>query len=95
MIVEAGKHGIDGIRIGEIFIPTDEMGQLLINYLGPPKTFPHISISDILNNGLPKGTFKDKIVIVGATAMGTHDLRSTPLIPLFPGIEITSRPLDP
>ncbi|HWR93566.1 MAG TPA: CHASE2 domain-containing protein, partial [Desulfobacterales bacterium] len=82
LVVEADGYGVQGIRMGPRFIPTDESGQLLINYLGPPKTFPHISISDILGGRVSKGTFADRIVLVGATAMGTHDLRSTPLSPL-------------
>jgi len=94
LMVEVDQHGVEGIRMGERFIPTDEMGQLLINYLGPPKTFPHISISDILSRRVPKGTFQDKIVIVGATAMGTHDLRSAPVTPLFPGMEIHATVID-
>jgi adenylate cyclase len=94
MIVEADRYGVEGIRMGPRFIPTDESGQLLINYLGPPKTFPHISISDILGGRTPKGTFTDRIVLVGATAMGTHDLRSTPVSPLYPGVEIHATVID-
>jgi adenylate cyclase len=80
--------------MGQRFIPTDETGQLLINYLGPPKTFPHISISDILSGKLPKGTFTDKIVLVGATATGTYDMRSTPLSTVYPGAEIQATVID-
>jgi adenylate cyclase len=87
-MVKVARYGVEGIQLGERFIPTDEHGELLINYLGPPKTFPYVSISDILEGRFARDTFKDKIVLVGATAMGTHDLRSTPLSPLFPGIEI-------
>jgi adenylate cyclase len=94
MIVEADRYGVQGVRMGSRFIPTDESGQLLINYLGPPKTFPHISISDILAGKTPKGTFTDRIVLVGATAMGTHDLRSTPVSPLYPGVEIHATVID-
>ena len=88
LMVRVARYGVEGIQLGERFIPTDENGELLINYLGPPKTFRHISISDILRGRIAKGTFTDKIVLVGATAMGTHDLRSTPVSPLYPGIEI-------
>ena len=94
MMIEVAPYGIEGIRMGQWYIPTDETGQLLINYLGPPKTFPHISISDILAGKLPKGTFADRIVLVGATAMGTHDLRSTPVSPLYPGVEIHATVID-
>jgi adenylate cyclase len=74
--------------MGNRFIPTDESGQLLINYLGPPKTFSHFSIGDILGGKVARGTFKDKIVLVGATATGIHDQRITPFSPVYPGVEV-------
>jgi adenylate cyclase len=80
--------------MGPRFIPTDENGELLINFLDPLKTFPHISISDTLNGRVSAGTFTDKIVLVGATAMGTHDLRATPISPLYPGVEIHANVID-
>jgi adenylate cyclase len=94
LLVKVALYGVEGIQLGGLFIPTDESGQLLVNYLGPPRTFPHFSISDILRGKLPAGTFKDKIVLVGATAMGTHDLRSTPLSPVYPGVEVHATVID-
>ncbi|MCG6983522.1 MAG: adenylate/guanylate cyclase domain-containing protein [Deltaproteobacteria bacterium] len=94
LMVRVASYGVEGIQIGGGFIPTDESGQILINYLGPPKTFHHISISDILHGKVARGTFQDKIVLVGATAMGTHDLRATPFSPLYPGIEIHATVID-
>ncbi|HET9491552.1 MAG TPA: adenylate/guanylate cyclase domain-containing protein, partial [Methylomirabilota bacterium] len=69
-------------------IPTDESGQLLINYLGPPKTIAQVSVTDILKGRTAAGTFKDRLVLVGATALGTYDLRNTPFSPLYPGTEV-------
>jgi adenylate cyclase len=94
LLVKVARYGVKGIQMGKTFIPTDENGQLLINYLGPPKTFSHFPITDILNGSIPKGTFTGKVVLVGATAMGTHDLRSTPFSPLFPGVEIHATVID-
>lgn len=94
LMARVAMYGVEGIRLGERFIPTDERGQLLINYLGPARTFPHISISDILRGEVGKETFKDKIVLVGATAMGTHDIRSTPIGPLYPGVEVHATVID-
>jgi len=64
------------------------------HYLGPAKTFPHFSISDILSGKLAGGTFTDKVVLVGTTAMGTQDLQPTPLSPLYPGVEIHATVID-
>ena len=94
LAVRVGSDGVDGVQIGERFIPTDEAGQMLINYRGPPKTFPHYSVSDILRGNLLIGTFKDKIVLVGATAVGIGDVRSTPFGPVYPGPEIQATVID-
>ncbi len=94
LTAKVGPHGVDGVQIGERFIPTDERGRLLVNFLGPPKSFPHVSVTDVLGGRHEKGAFRDRIVLVGATAIGTHDLRSTPLSPVFPGVEIHATVVD-
>jgi adenylate cyclase len=92
--VEVGGHGVEAIRLGERVIPTDEAGRLLINYPGPEKSFPHVSIADILAGTVPPGTFKDRIVLIGATAVGTYDLRSTPFSPRYAGLEVHAAVID-
>jgi adenylate cyclase len=94
LTVKVGRYGVEGIQMGNRFIPTDESGQLLINHLGPPRTFPHVSITDILKGKVAGGTFKDRLVLVGATAMGIQDLRTTPLSPVHPGVEIHAAVID-
>ncbi|MDQ1277367.1 MAG: adenylate cyclase [Thermodesulfobacteriota bacterium] len=92
--LDLADFGVEGIILGELRIPTDESGRLLINYLGPAKTFPHYSITDILNGRLSPDIFKGKIVLVGATATGIYDLRVTPFSPVYPGVELHATVLD-
>jgi adenylate cyclase len=94
LTVEIGRQGIEAIEIGERLVPTDEAGKLLINYLGRPKTFPHFSVADILAGTVTPGTFKDRVVLVGATAVATYDLRNTPVDPRFPGTEVHATVID-
>jgi adenylate cyclase len=94
LILRVAEYGIEGIEIGNTFIPTDMTGELLINYLGPPGTFQQYSITDILNDQVKKGTFKDKIVIVGSIATGAHDLRNTPFSGMHPGMEVHATVID-
>jgi adenylate cyclase len=94
LMVRVASYGIEGLRLGDRPIPTDENGHLLISYLGPAKTFPHYSISDILRGKLPPGTFKGKIVLIGATAIGIYDLRNTPFSPVYPGVEVHATVID-
>jgi adenylate cyclase len=94
LIVKVADYGIEGIKMGEIFIPTNEEGKMLINYLGPERTFPHYSMTDILHGNLPKGTFNDKIVLAGATAIAIYDIRNTPFSPVYPGMEVHATVID-
>jgi adenylate cyclase len=88
------EYGVDGIKIGNNKIPTDEVGRMLINYLGPAKTFPHYSIADIIAGRIPAETFRNRIVLVGATAIGIYDLRVTPFGATYPGVEINATVID-
>jgi len=92
--VVIADYGIERIEMGDIAIPTDEAGRIFINYLGPTGTFPHYSVTDIIHGRLEKDIFKDKIVLLGATATGIFDLRVTPFSPVFPGIEIHATVID-
>jgi adenylate cyclase len=94
LAVRAARFGAEGVRMDQTVIPTDEAGQLLINYRGPAGTFPTYSAADILAGRLPPGTFEEKIVIVGATAIGIGDIRTTPFGPLYPGPEVHATVAD-
>jgi len=83
--VDLGKE----IRWGDrLRIPVDNDGRMLITYFGNFKKFRYISYADILQELVPTEYFKDKIVIVGATAAGLMDLRVVPFNNTFPGPEI-------
>ncbi|MDD5167561.1 MAG: CHASE2 domain-containing protein [Syntrophales bacterium] len=92
--LKLNEAGVESIQIDDLTIPVDETGRLLINYLGPARTFPHYSISDILRGRISPEKFKDKIVIVGATATGIYDLRVTPFSNVYPGVEIHANVVD-
>ncbi len=94
LVVQVERSGVAGVQMGERFIPTDASGRLLINYLGPAKTFPRVSAGDILTDQFAPGMFRDKIVIVAATATGIYDVRSTPVGPVYPGGEVHATVID-
>lgn len=92
--LKISDYGVEQLQIGRLSIPTDEIGRLVINYRGPEKTFPHISVTDILHDRVPASALKDKIVIAGATAVGIYDMRVTPMGNVFPGVEIHANIVD-
>jgi adenylate cyclase len=92
--LDIGREGVEGIRVGPRFVPTDETGRLLIDYAGPRHTFPSYSIADIVAGAVPDDALRGRIVLVGATATGLYDMRSTPFGHVFPGVEIHANVVD-
>ncbi|HTQ59786.1 MAG TPA: adenylate/guanylate cyclase domain-containing protein [Candidatus Solibacter sp.] len=91
-----GPVGIARIDFGkQLALRTDDLGQMLINYQGPWGTFHHYSIADVLHRSFTPGTFKGKLVLIGATATGIGDLRATPFGGTnYPGVEIHANAID-
>jgi len=93
MILQLSPYGVEGVFLGEAMVPTDERGRMLINYRGPEGTYPHYPVVRILDGGIPPGTFRDKIVLIGVTAIGIYDMRFTPF-GLTAGTEVHAHAID-
>ena len=96
VIVQYDPTGVVRIDFGTaLLIKTDSTGHLSINYHGPRKTYPYKSIADVVQHKCEPGTFKDKIVLVGASATGIADLRTPPYGEIdYPGVEIHANVID-
>jgi adenylate cyclase len=92
--ITLSRLGVEEVRMGREKVPVNRFGHFLINYLGGPGVFPIYSAVDVLNGRLPAEAFKDKIVLVGATAVGVYDLRVTPFSGNQPGVEVHATVMD-
>jgi len=92
--ITLSRFGVEEVRLGREIIPVDRYGRMFISFLGPPGIFPTYSAARVLDGSLPPGALKDKIVLVGATAVGIFDLRVTPFSGICPGLEIQATVLD-
>jgi adenylate cyclase len=80
---------VNNIQIGDIFIPTDQRGRLLLNFYGPGRTFEHYSFADVVLGHVPPETFRDAIVLLGFTSEIYQDLHSTSFEQgSYPGVEV-------
>jgi len=73
---------------------SDETGRIIINFRGPPKTFPTYSAVDVINGKIPKAALEGKIALLGVTAYALFDHYPTSFDPEFPGVEIQANILD-
>lgn len=80
-------YALESVQLGPLRIPVDlDMGAL-IPYRGLKGSFPYVSAIDVLTGQAPPELLKGAIVLVGATAPGLQDLRSTPVGEVYPGVE--------
>jgi adenylate cyclase len=78
-----------------INIPVHRGAMFRVNYYGPKRTFRHVSAGDIIHGEKQAcAAVKDKVVLVGATAIGIYDHRAMPFEPDFPGVEIHATAIE-
>ena len=96
VVLNYGDAGVASIEFGpKLVVHPDGIGRLRVNFHGPARTYPYVSFADAALGKFPRGSFKDKIVLVGASATGIGDLRATPFGGLdFPGVEIHANLID-
>ena len=82
------------LMLGGVRVPLDGKSNLLLRYRGPKRTFTYVSAADVLSGAAGPEAFKDKVVLVGTTALGTREVVSTPLDTLFAGVEVQATVAD-
>jgi len=77
-------------------IPIDTQTRMNIRYAGPAGTFQRVSFVDVIDGKVDPNVFKDKLVIIGATASqdAATDARLTAFPGLMPRVEITANAIS-
>jgi adenylate cyclase len=86
-VLELASYGISGLQLGERYVPLGEEGRLLVRYRRPD-SFATVSIVDILEGRADPAQLRDRVVLVGNTAIGIGDVRVTPYGATRPGVEV-------
>lgn len=73
-------------------IPLGARGAVRVPFRGPGGpgggSFDYVSAAELLDGKLPAATLAGKLVLVGSSAPGVFDLRSTPVAAVYPGVEV-------
>ncbi len=79
---------LEALRIGPYRVPVDENAAVLVPYRGPQGSFPYYSVTDILNKRIAPEELQGRIVLLGTSAAGLKDTRTTPVGIAYAGVEI-------
>ncbi|MGH8746831.1 MAG: CHASE2 domain-containing protein, partial [Burkholderiales bacterium] len=87
-MLNKGYAGLEWLQVGPLRIPVDDTASALIPFRGGRYSFPYVSLADVLFDRIKPDALRGKIALVGTTAPGLLDLRSTPVDSVYPGVEI-------
>ncbi len=75
------------MQVGDYEIPFDRDGKFFV-YFSKARMKDYIPAWSVLDGSLTVDQVKDKIVLIGTSAEGLKDIRSTPLDLFIPGVEV-------
>lgn len=92
-VIKTGDAGVEAVILAGVSIPTDANAQLWI-YFGPHDPDRFVSATDVLSGAVAPQTFAGKLVLIGTSATGLFDVKSTPVEPVMPGVELHAQALE-
>ena len=84
----AGYRELERIDAGAVSIPVDRHGAALVPFRGPERSFSYVSLADVRDGRASRTALEGRIALVGTSAPGLLDLRTTPVGPAYPGVEV-------
>ena len=86
--VRSSLH-LERLRVGPLEVPVDGRVAAYVPYRGDNRTFTYIPAVDVLRGEVVSPErLRNAIVLMGTTAAGLFDLRSTPVNKVFAGVEV-------
>lgn len=87
------SSGVAAVKVAGVSITTDRNALLYVRF-GPHERQRFVSAEAAIAGRVEPGHFKGKLVLVGTSAAGLRDMRSTPLAAQMPGVEIHAQLLE-
>jgi adenylate cyclase len=93
ILIRTDDAGIRSVAVPGLEIPTDRNGQLWVHFnKHDPARF--VSAVDILEGRVPPDRFRGRLVLIGTSAVGLLDVKTTPVESAMAGVEIHAQILE-
>jgi adenylate cyclase len=93
--VRADSSGVQSVGLEELMVPTQRGGDVWLHFAKASSTADrYVSALDILQGKADPERFEGKLILLGLTGSGLHDMRTTSLGELVPGIEIQAQVIE-
>ncbi len=93
IFIKSDQAGIKSIGVKGFQIPTDANGQLWVHFARRDPSI-YVSAKDLLAGDVPPEKIRGKLVLIGTSAVGLNDIKTTPVSAAMPGVEIHAQVLE-
>ena len=93
IVVRSGADGVEALVLAGVAVPTDRHGRVWVNF-SPHDPNRYVSAKDVLAGRVPKARLQGRLVLVGTSAQGLLDIKSTPITRAIPGVEVHAQLIE-
>jgi adenylate cyclase len=93
IFIKSDKAGVKSFAVKGLEVPTDRNGQLWVHFARRDPSI-YVSAVDVLEGHVAPEKIKGKLVLIGTSAVGLLDVKTTPIDPVMPGVEVHAQVLE-
>ena len=93
ILIRTDPVGIRAVAVPGLELPTDANGQMWVNYTRHDAS-RYVSAKDVIEGKVPADRFTGRLVLIGTSAVGLLDIKTTPVETAMPGVEIHAQVLE-
>src|SRR4051812_292168 len=93
ILIKAETAGIKSLGIRGLQIPTDHNGQFWVHYARNDASI-YVPAINVLEKNVAPDMIAGKLVLIGTSAVGLNDIKTTPVSRAMPGVEIHAQVLE-
>jgi adenylate cyclase len=91
--VRTDQAGVQSVAVPGLQLPTDQNGQLWLHFNSHDPA-RYVSAKDVLQGRVPRERVEGKLVLIGGSAVGLFDIKTTPVAAAMPGVEVHAQVLE-
>jgi adenylate cyclase len=93
ILVRVNDAGVQSVAVPGLEVPTDQNGQFWVHFNKHDQA-RYVSAKDVLQDRIEPDRLRGKLVLIGTSATGLLDVKTTPLDPAIPGVEVHAQILE-
>ena len=93
ILVRTDQAGVQSVAVPGLEVPTDQNGRFWVHF-NRHDPARYVSAKDVLQSGVPRDRIEGKLVLIGTSAVGLLDVKTTPVAAAMPGVEVHAQVVE-